>query len=146
MRVKRPIVILMAEDDADDRLLTREALAESRVVNELRFVVDGVDLLEYLRHEGGYADAEVAPRPDLIFLDLNMPRMDGLEALTALKGDPELRRIPVVILTTSEAEEDMIRGYDLGAASYCTKPVTFERLVELMRAIGTFWVEFVEFP
>ncbi|MEZ4648376.1 MAG: response regulator [Candidatus Eisenbacteria bacterium] len=146
MKSKRPIVILMAEDDADDRLLTSDALEESRVVNDLKFVVDGVDLLEYLRRQGQYSDPDASPRPDLILLDLNMPRMDGREALAAIKADPDLRRIPVVILTTSETEEDMVKGYDLGAASYCTKPVTFERLVDLMKAIGKYWVEFVEFP
>ncbi|MCA9728234.1 MAG: response regulator [Candidatus Eisenbacteria bacterium] len=146
MKSKRPIVILMAEDDADDRLLASDALQESRVLNELKFVVDGVDLLQYLRREGRYENPESSPRPDLILLDLNMPRKDGREALADLKADPDLRRIPVVILTTSETEEDMIKGYDLGAASYCTKPVTFDRLVDLMKAIGKYWVEFVEFP
>lgn len=146
MRRSRPIVILMAEDDADDRLLTCEALAECRVINELRFVTDGVELLGYLRNETPYSDPAQAPRPDLILLDLNMPRKDGREALAEIKADPALRRIPVVILTTSVTEEDMIRGYDLGAASYCMKPVTFDRLVELMRALGKYWVEFVEFP
>lgn len=142
----KTINILMADDDADDRLLTREALEESRVLNELHFVEDGVELLEYLKHEGQYSDPALAPRPGLILLDLNMPRKDGREALKEIKADPNLRAIPVVILTTSKAEEDMIKGYDLGAASYITKPVTFEGLVELMKAVGKYWVEFVELP
>ena len=142
----RPIVILMADDDPDDRLLTQEALEESRVVNDLRFVEDGQELLDYLRHEGRFADPEAAPRPGLILLDLNMPRKDGREALADIKADAALRRIPVVILTTSKAEEDMVRGYDLGAASYITKPVTFESLVELMKILGRYWIEFVALP
>lgn len=142
----KSIHILMAEDDADDRLLAREALEESRVVNNLDFVHDGVELLEYLKNEGQYSSPATAPRPGLILLDLNMPRMDGREALKELKADPNLRCIPVVILTTSKAEEDMVRGYDLGAASFITKPVTFEGLVELMKVLGRYWVEFVELP
>ena len=127
----QPINILMADDDEDDRLLTVDALAESRV---------------FLRHEGKYTDPASAPRPSLILLDLNMPRKDGREALQELKNDPKLRSIPVVILTTSKEEEDMLRGYDLGCASYITKPVNFEGLVELMRALGRYWIEFVELP
>lgn len=143
---KKPLVILMADDDEDDRLLTAEALVESRVLNELHFVEDGVQLMEYLRGENKYADREAYPLPGLILLDLNMPKMDGREALAELKKDPVLKRTPVVILTTSKAEEDMLKGYDLGAASYITKPVTFEVLVELMRTLGRYWVEFVELP
>ena len=142
----RPVVILIAEDDADDRLLCEQALEESRVLNELHFVEDGEQLMQYLRHEGPYADPESAPRPGLILLDLNMPKLDGREALQQIKADPALRRIPVVVMTTSKAEEDVLRSYDLGANSYVTKPVTFERLVELMRAMGDFWIEFVEIP
>lgn len=140
------LTILMADDDADDRLLAREAMHESRVLNELYFVEDGVQLLRYLRGEDEYADRELHPMPGLILLDLNMPKMDGREALAQIKADPELRRIPVVILTTSKAEEDMAKGYDLGAASYIAKPVTFDALVELMRTLGKYWVEFVELP
>lgn len=143
---KKPLIILMADDDADDRLLTKEALAESRVLNELHTVEDGVELLAYLRGEGEYADRECHPLPGLVLLDLNMPRKDGREALAELKQDAQLRRIPVVILTTSKAEEDMLRGYDLGAASYITKPVTFDSLVALMTTLGKYWVEFVELP
>lgn len=142
----RPITILMADDDEDDRLLTQDALTESRVLNNLYCVEDGVDLLEYLRKEGKYATGVACPRPSLILLDLNMPRMDGREALKNIKQDPDLRTIPVVILTTSKQEQDMLRGYNLGAASYITKPVDFAGLVDLMRTLGKYWVEFVELP
>ena len=141
-----PIVILMADDDADDRMLTRDALEESRVLNELRFVEDGEELMEYLTRKGKYANAADSPRPGLILLDLNMPKKDGREALKEIKSDPNLRRIPVVIMTTSKAEEDIFRSYDFGASSFITKPVTFDRLVELMRTLGEYWVEFVELP
>jgi len=141
-----PIVILMADDDADDRMLTRDALEESRVLNELRFVEDGEELMDYLRRNGKYANAADSPRPGLILLDLNMPKKDGREALKEIKSDPNFRRIPVVIMTTSKAEEDVFRSYDFGASSFITKPVTFDRLVELMRTLGEYWVEFVELP
>ncbi len=141
-----PINILMADDDEDDRLLTLDALKESRVLNNLMCVQDGVELLEYLRREGKFSDPETSPRPSLILLDLNMPRKDGREALQEIKADPALRGIPVVILTTSKEEEDMLRGYDLGCASYITKPVNFDGLVELMKALGRYWIEFVELP
>jgi CheY-like chemotaxis protein len=133
----------MADDDADDRMLAKEALEESRVLNELHFVEDGEELIEFLKQRGKYADA---PRPGLILLDLNMPRKDGREALKEIKADSGLRRIPVVVMTTSKAEEDIFRSYDLGASSFITKPVTFDRLVELMRTLGHYWVEFVELP
>jgi CheY-like chemotaxis protein len=142
----RSITILMADDDEDDRLLTKDALKESRVLNELHCVEDGVELLQYLRREGKFTDKSLYPKPSLILLDLNMPRMDGREALQHIKSDPLLKGIPVVILTTSQQEEDMIKGYGLGAASYITKPVNFEGLVGLMKAIGSYWVEFVELP
>lgn len=142
----QPIVILMADDDADDRMLTKDALTESRVLNDLRFVEDGEELLDYLKGRGAYADRESSPRPGLILLDLNMPKKDGREALKEIKADPELRRIPIVVMTTSKAEEDVYRSYDLGASSFITKPVTFDRLVELMRTMGQYWVEFVELP
>ena len=136
----------MADDDEDDRLLAQDALAESRVLNELYFVEDGVELLEYLERKGKFKDKSVSPRPGLILLDLNMPRMDGREALQAIKANPNLKGIPVVILTTSKQEEDMVKGYNLGAASYITKPVTFDGLVDLMKTLGKYWVEFVELP
>lgn len=142
----RTVTILMADDDEDDRLLTRDALKESMVVNEFHSVEDGMELMRYLRKEAKYSDGKLYPMPSLILLDLNMPRMDGREALALIKADPGLRSIPVIILTTSKAEEDMLRGYELGAASYITKPVTFEKLVELMKSLGRYWIEFVELP
>lgn len=143
---KDPIIILMAEDDSDDRLLASEALTESRVNNDLHFVMDGIDMLEYLRREGRYANPHCSPRPNLILLDLNMPRMDGREALGELKSDPNFRWIPVVVLTTSKTEEDVLRSYELGAASYCTKPANFAQLVELMSSLGRYWVDSVKLP
>lgn len=136
----------MADDDPDDRVLTKSALKESKVLNELFFVEDGEELMDYLKLEGKYTNPDDAPRPSVILLDLNMPKKDGREALKEIKSDPNLRRIPVVIMTTSKAEEDIVRSYDLGANSYITKPVTFERLIELMKTMGQYWVEFVELP
>jgi CheY-like chemotaxis protein len=142
----RPIVILLADDDEEDRMLAADALEESRVVNDLRFVEDGEELLDYLYHRGRYAEPGSSPTPGLILLDLNMPRKDGREALREIKVDPELRRIPVVVLTTSKAEEDIYRTYDLGANSFITKPVSFEGLVSVMREVGRYWIEIVELP
>jgi len=142
----KPIVILLADDDEEDRMLAADALAASRVVNDLRFVEDGDDLLDYLYNRGRFSNAAEAPRPGLILLDLNMPRKDGREALREIKADPELRRIPIVVLTTSKAEEDIYRTYDLGANSFITKPVSFEGLVAVMRDIGRYWIEIVELP
>lgn len=142
----KPIIFLMADDDPDDRILTKEAMAESRVVNDLRFVEDGEELMDYLTRRGKYAEPADAPRPNVILLDLNMPRKDGREALREIKADPNLRRIPIVIMTTSQSEEDILRSYDLGASSYITKPVTFEGLIDLMKTMGQYWVEFVELP
>jgi CheY-like chemotaxis protein len=140
------IVILMADDDPDDRMFAKEALEESRVVNELRFVEDGEELMEYLKRTGRYTEPRSAPRPGLILLDLNMPRKDGREALAEIKHDPSLRRIPIVILTTSRSEADVVHSYDLGVNSFITKPVTFEGLVEVMKALGRYWIEIVELP
>jgi CheY-like chemotaxis protein len=142
----RPIVILLADDDEEDRMLAADALEESRVVNDFRFVEDGEELLDYLYHRGRFAEPGSSPTPGLILLDLNMPRKDGREALKEIKADPELRRIPVVVLTTSKAEEDIYRTYDLGANSFITKPVSFEGLVSVMRDIGRYWIEIVELP
>jgi two-component system, response regulator len=142
----RPITILMAEDDPDDRLLTKDALAESRLTNELYFVEDGLELLDYLHQRGVYADPQRAPRPGLILLDLNMPRMDGREALAEIKADPDLRRIPIVVLTTSKAEQDILNTYDLGVGGFVTKPVSFDGLVEVLKAIGKYWFQIVELP
>lgn len=143
---RRAMTILMADDDADDRMLTKDALAESRLVNDLFLVADGQELMDYLNRKGEYEDPGTSPRPGVILLDLNMPRKDGFEALTEIRKDPVLRRIPVVILTTSKAEEDIYRGYDLGANSFVSKPVTFEGLVEAMKALGQYWFEIVELP
>jgi len=140
------VTILMADDDPDDRQLTREAFAEARLANDLRFVENGEELLDYLHRRGKYTDPTSAPRPGLILLDLNMPKVDGREALARIKQDPVLRRIRVVILTTSKAEEDVLRSYDLSAASYITKPVTFDSLVEVVRTLGKYWLEIVELP
>src|SRR6187549_3192530 len=142
----RPIVILLADDDEEDRMLAADAMVESRVANDLRFVEDGEELLDYLYKRGRYSAADAAPTPGLILLDLNMPRKDGREALREIKADPDLRRIPIVVLTTSKAEEDIYRTYDLGANSFITKPVSFEGLVAVMRDIGRYWIEIVELP
>lgn len=142
----KPITILMADDDPDDRQLTREAFEENHLANDLRFVEDGEELLDYLHQRGKYAAEGAAPTPGLILLDLNMPRKDGREALQEIKAHPRLRTIRVVVMTTSKAEEDVLRSYDLSAASYITKPVTFERLVEVVRTLGKYWLEIVELP
>lgn len=146
MNNPNPITILVAEDDPDDRLLTQEALAESRVANDLRFVENGEELMDYLKQRGAYAGGVNAPRPGLILLDLNMPKKDGREAIAEIKADPGLRQIPIIILTTSKAEEDVLRSYELGVSSFITKPVTFEGLVEIMKALGRYWFEIVELP
>ena len=138
------ITLLMADDDEEDRLLARDALRESRLLNDLRFVEDGEELMDYLHHRGRYANPESAPRPGLILLDLNMPRKDGREALAEIKADPSLKKIPVVILTTSKSEEDVVRSYLDGANSFIVKPVTFEGLVEVMRAVGHYWLDIVD--
>ena len=140
-----PIAILMADDDADDQLLAKEALTEARLANNLYFVKDGEELLDYLHNRGEYAE-QPSPRPGLILLDLNMPKKDGRQALKEIKEDAELRRIPIVVLTTSAAEEDILRTYDLGVNSYITKPVTFEGLVEVMKSLSKYWFEIVELP
>ncbi|MCC6239026.1 MAG: response regulator [Phycisphaerales bacterium] len=141
----KPITILLADDDADDRLLAREALAESRLANDLRVVEDGEQLMDYLYRRGPYSN-DNAPRPGLILLDLNMPRKDGREALSEIKADNNLRGIPIIVLTTSKAEEDIYRTYDLGVNSFITKPVTFEGLVQVMKVLGRYWFEIVELP
>lgn len=142
----RPITILLADDDIDDRLMAREALEENCLAHDFRYVENGEQLLDYLYHRGNYADQRMNPRPGLILLDLNMPRKDGREALKEIKMDPELRSIPIVVLTTSKAEEDIYRTYDLGVNSFITKPVTFEGLVEVMQALGRYWFEIVALP
>jgi CheY-like chemotaxis protein len=146
MNNRRSITILLADDDADDRMMAADALEESRLANDLKCVEDGEELMDYLRHRGKFAGSNEAPRPGLILLDLNMPRKDGREALKEIKADPELRSIPVIVLTTSKAEEDIYRTYDLGVNSFITKPVNFESLVAVMRALGKYWFEIVELP
>lgn len=141
----KTITILMADDDPDDRMLTKEALVENKLANDLHFVVDGEDLMDYLHQRGKY-NSQNAPLPGLILLDLNMPKKDGREALAEIKKDPKLRRIPVIVLTTSKAEEDVIRSYDLGISSFITKPVTFDDLVEVAKAIGSYWFGIVVLP
>jgi two-component system, response regulator len=145
MKSTQPIPILMADDDPDDRMLAQEAMEENKVTNQMVFVENGEELLDYLHQRGAY-NAENAPRPGLILLDLNMPLMDGREALRHIKSDPGLRRIPVVILTTSKAEEDIVRSYDLGVNSFITKPVTFDELVKVTREISSYWFGIVELP
>jgi CheY-like chemotaxis protein len=141
-----PIHILLAEDDPDDRMLTRRAIVESRMSTTFDAVKNGEELMQYLHREGDYGAPEAAPRPDLILLDLNMPRKDGREALREIKSDAELRRIPVVVLTTSEAEQDILQSYDLGVNAFITKPVTFDALAEAMQSLGEFWFDLVKLP
>lgn len=143
---RHPVTILMADDDPDDCLLAKEALAESRLTNDLHFVSDGEELMDYLYQRGKYSAPGSAPRPGLILLDLNMPKKDGREVLQELKSDPHLRQIPVLVLTTSKAEEDIHRSYYLGANSYITKPVTFSSLIEVMQTLSKYWFEIVELP
>jgi CheY-like chemotaxis protein len=147
MRTERePIVILLADDDEEDRMLACDALAESRLSNDITSVTDGEDLMDYLHHRGKYAPPAEAPRPGLILLDLNMPKKDGREALREIKSDPALRQISVVVLTTSKAEEDIYSSYDSGASSFISKPVTFEGLVDVMKGLGRYWFEIVDLP
>jgi two-component system, response regulator len=140
------ITILIADDDPEDRWMLEDAFVESRLANDLRFVEDGEQLMDYLYRRGRYIDPANSPRPGIILLDLNMPRKDGREALKEIKSDPRLRQIPIVVLTTSRAEEDVFRSYDLGVNSFITKPVTFVAMVELMRTLGKYWFEIVELP
>jgi CheY-like chemotaxis protein len=139
----RPIEVLLVEDDEGDVLMTREALDEGKVLNRLNVVGDGVEAIDYLRGGKGY---EGATRPDLILLDLNLPKRDGRQVLADVKSDPDLRRIPIVVLTTSEAEEDVLRSYDLHANAYVTKPVDFDRFVEVIRQIDEFFISVVRLP
>ena len=142
-RESRPFTVLMADDDEDDRLLARDAFDECGLEVDLRFVADGVELLDYLH---GRAPFEGAPTPALILLDLNMPRKDGRECLAAIKQNPALRRIPVVVISTSQAEEDVLRSYDLGVSSFISKPVTYESLLALVRTLSHYWFETVRLP
>lgn len=138
-----PVRLLMAEDDPEDQLLVQKAFAEYRLMNCIEFVSNGEDLLDFLNKRGAFTGVR---RPDLILLDLNMPKKDGREALREIKNTPELRSIPVVVLTTSAADEDIMRSYDLGVSSYIQKPVTFQKLVEMIHVLGRYWFEIVKLP
>lgn len=140
------ITILIAEDDPDDRALAEDAFLESRIPNRLEFVRDGVEVLQYLRCEGKFADKLLYPEPGLVLMDLNMPRMDGREALAEIKADPKLRHLPVVVLTTSKSEDDIAQSYMSGANSFITKPATFESLVQMVRTLNQYWLEVVDLP
>ena len=142
----KPITILMADDDPEDRQLTKEAFEENRLSNDLRFVENGEEMLDYLNRRGKFIDPKTSPRPGLILLDLNMPRMDGREALREMKADPRFKSIRVVVMTTSQADVDIAHTYNLSASSYITKPVTFERLLEVIRVLGQYWLEIVQLP
>jgi len=141
--VGRPIEILLVEDNPGDVRLTREALTANKIRNTLHVVADGVQALAFLRKQGKHANA---PRPNLILLDLNLPKKDGREVLAEIKGDPDLRRIPVVVLTTSGAEEDILKAYDLNANCYVTKPVNLDSFIKVVKSIQSFWVTIVELP
>lgn len=140
------VLILMADDDEDDRMMAQEAWEESRLCNELRFVEDGEELMDYLERRGKYTDPHDSPRPGLILLDLNMPKKDGREAVREIKTSPNLRLIPVVVMTTSGAEEDILHSYDVGANSYITKPITFYGLVRIVQNLGAYWFNLVALP
>lgn len=144
--ISKQLTILLADDDPDDRLMTKEALEESHLLNPLHTVEDGEQLINYLRRQGEYTHLVDEPFPCLILLDLNMPRMDGREALKEIKSDPKLCHIPIIVLTTSKAEEDIYRTYNLGVNSFITKPVSFNSLVDLMRNLGKYWFEIVTLP
>ena len=143
---RRHITILCAEDDPEDRMLIEDAMEDSRLVNDLHFVEDGEQLMDYLYHRGKYTELSNVPLPGLILLDLNMPKKDGREALEEIKADPDLRRIPIVVLTTSKAEEDILRTYDMGVSGFVVKPVTLETLVSIMKTMSKYWFEIVEPP
>lgn len=146
MSERTPIVILLAEDDDEDAQMTLEALKKNRLGNDVRVARDGEEVMDYLRREGRFSNGADAPTPGLILLDLNMPRKDGREALAEIKSDARLRKIPVIVLTTSKAEEDIVRSYDLGVNSFITKPVTFAGLADAMRVVSEYWFEIVELP
>jgi CheY-like chemotaxis protein len=143
---QQPITILLADDDEEDLQMTIEALRENRLGNDLRVTRDGEELMDYLLRRGEYADPTDAPMPGLILLDLNMPKKDGREALAEIKTNNLLRKIPVIVLTTSKAEEDIFRSYDLGVNSFITKPVTFAGLAEAIKVMARYWFEIVELP
>jgi two-component system, chemotaxis family, response regulator Rcp1 len=139
----RPVEILLVEDNPGDERLTREALKEGKVYSNLHWVKDGVEAMQFLRREGKYPDV---PRPDIILLDLNLPKKDGREVLQDIKNDDKLKRIPVVVLTTSKAEEDVLRSYNLHANCYVTKPVDLEKFIVVVKSIDVFWLTVVTLP
>lgn len=140
------IEILVADDDAEDRMLIKDALLESRLKNGIQFVEDGEQLMAYLNNSGKYSDKDKYPLPGIILLDLNMPKKDGRESLREIKQDSRLKSIPIVVLTTSKAEEDILKTYNLGVSSFITKPVSFEGLVNVMKTLNKYWFEIVELP
>ena len=140
------IPILLVEDDEDDIEITRRAFSKGSIPNPLYIVTDGIEAMEYLKNNAKYADKKLAPRPGLILLDLNMPRMDGREVLKRIKNDPSLRRIPTVVLTTSKYEEDVIRSYDYGANTFISKPVDFKQFLDTLQTIGKYWLAIAEVP
>ncbi len=140
------VVILMADDSASDRKLVQAAMSVGQMHNGFRFVEDGEELMDYLRRRGKYTDPSDSPLPELILLDLNMPRKDGREALQEIRADSQFRHLPVVVLTTSDDDDDIYRSYNLGANSYIRKPVTFEGLIELMQKLGDYWFGIVQLP
>lgn len=142
----KPLTILMADDDDEDYMLTAEAFQEARISNPLYRVKDGEELVEYLLLQGKYSSREEAPLPSLILLDLNMPKKDGREALQEILANADLCRIPVVVMTTSDAKEDISKCYEIGANSYIVKPITYEGMVKAMRLLGQYWLELVELP
>lgn len=142
----KPITILMADDDPGDRQLTQEAMKDARLINDLRFVENGEDLMDYLTGRGKFAPPALAPRPGLILLDLNMPRKDGRTVLKEIKNTPSLHNIPIAVLTTSEDDADVYRSYDLGVNSYIVKPVTFEAIVDTLQTLKQHWFQIVELP
>jgi CheY-like chemotaxis protein len=142
----KSIIMMYAEDDPEDRMLLKDAWEESDLPNELHFVEDGEGLMDYLYRRGKYAELSGQPLPGLILLDLNMPKKDGREALGEIKEDPNLRRIPIVVLTTSREEEDIIRSYDMGVSGFIIKPVTFESLCEMIKGVSKYWFDIVELP
>lgn len=144
--ITKPHIILMAEDDSDDRLLAQDALVESGLATDVHFVEDGVELMDYLNRKNKFSQMAASPRPGLIILDLNMPKKDGREALREIRANPDLRKIPVVVFTTSTADTDISRVYELGANSFISKPVAFNSLVDVMKAIGQYWFSVVVLP
>jgi len=145
-RRARPAVILLADDDPGDQNLTRRAFAKAKLSNDLRVVADGEEALDYLLHRGRYANPASAPRPDLMLLDLNMPKLDGREVLRQIRARDDLRRLPVVVMTTSQQEEDILRSYDLGANSYLTKPVSMEQFLRVAEGLDDYWFQLVVLP